>query len=181
MGRTLCLHNVRRNMGWWTEAPALLPVQPFFSWPSSLSSNKGTEGREGGGWGWGRLTLRACKAWHSTQNNRGRHSQVGRGGTHQGLRVLFLGATDTGEDDLALTPTYFLCPSGSLALGRMLAIHFKFRHMLGVSATAGATLGWQNTRESNGNEENYQSTWGKKWGNCSGNPKWPKNTFERPD
>ena len=140
-------------------------------------------GQRGGnwGWGWGGLTLRACKAWHSTQNNGGRHSWVGRGGTHQGLRVLFLGATDTGEDDLALTPTYFLCPSGSLALGRMLAIHFKFRHMLGVSATAGATLGWQNTRESNGNEENYQSTWGKQWGNCSGNPKWPKNTFERPD
>lgn len=63
------------------------------------------------------------------------------GGTHQGLKFPFLGATDTGEDVLVLTLRYSLCPSGSLALGRMLAIQFKFKHMLGVSATAGTTLG----------------------------------------
>lgn len=156
----------------WVDELKLLPFYLcglFSPGPPHSPQIRGQRGGKGG-WGWGRLTLRTCKAWHSTQNNGGRHSQVGRGGTHQGLRVLFLGATDTGEDDLALTPTYFLCPSGSLALGRMLAIHFKFRHMLGVSATAGATLGWQNTRESNGNEENYQSTWGKKMGKLLGKP-----------
>lgn len=70
--------------------------------------------------------------------------------THQGLRVLFLGAMDTGDDVMVLTLRYFLCPSGSLALGRRLAIQFKFRHVLGAPTTAGAALGG-----TKGKEENY--------------------------
>lgn len=126
---------------------------------------------------WSGLTPRACKAWHFTQTT-GRTQSGGWGGTHQGLRVLFLGAMDTGEDVLVLTLRHFLCTSGSLALGRRLAIQFKFRHISGVSTTAGATLGWQNTRESKGNEENnHTCKWKKNWGetaSCLGNHSWPK-------
>lgn len=48
---------------------------------------------------------------------------------------------------MVLTLTHCLWPSGSRACGRMLTIQFKFRHMSGVSTTAGASLA-QNTRES---------------------------------
>lgn len=104
------------------------------------------------GWGWGTVILRVCRVWPYSQSNR-EDTFRWLGGTHQGLQVLFLGATDTGEDVLVLTLRYSLCPSGSLALGRMLAIHFKFIHMLGGSATAGATLGRQNTREEQSSRE----------------------------
>lgn len=57
---------------------------------------------------------------------------------------------------MVLTLRYFLCPSGSLALGRRLAIQFKFRHVLGVPTTAGAALGGDRIQESpKGKEENY--------------------------
>lgn len=57
---------------------------------------------------------------------------------------------------MVLTLRYFLCPSRSLALGRRLAIQFKFRHVLGVPTTAGAALGGtEYKRVQKGKEENY--------------------------